>query len=194
MQKKLRFTVFQKDNFTCQYCGRKPPKVVLEVDHILPRAEHGTDEIENLITSCEDCNRGKGKMLLTKTPAKVRKNIKSIEEKYEQLKAFYEYQNKISSITELLIDDIDDYWSQLWDRKYSLNIYGRASIKMFLGIFTKEEITDALYRGAVKVKKPAEAFKYACGILHNIKRRKELELHKIQSFQEESAKHERSPQ
>lgn len=61
---KQRFEVFKKYNFTCQYCGRRTPEVILEVDHIIPKAKGGTDEIENLITSCFECNRGKGDSLL----------------------------------------------------------------------------------------------------------------------------------
>jgi 5-methylcytosine-specific restriction endonuclease McrA len=29
--KKLRFEVFKRDNFTCRYCGRKTPEVILLV-------------------------------------------------------------------------------------------------------------------------------------------------------------------
>lgn len=28
----IRFEVFKRDMFTCQYCGRKAPDVILEVD------------------------------------------------------------------------------------------------------------------------------------------------------------------
>jgi 5-methylcytosine-specific restriction endonuclease McrA len=38
---KVRFEVFKRDNFTCRYCGRKTPEVVLEVDHVVPVAEDG---------------------------------------------------------------------------------------------------------------------------------------------------------
>lgn len=64
LSKKLRFEVFKRDSFTCQYCGAQPPKVVLEVDHIHPVAEGGGNEQENLITACDKCNRGKGKRTL----------------------------------------------------------------------------------------------------------------------------------
>lgn len=64
LSKGRRFDIFKRDSFTCQYCGRQPPEVVLEVDHIRPVAEGGTNEELNLITACEDCNRGKGKKLL----------------------------------------------------------------------------------------------------------------------------------
>jgi hypothetical protein len=60
---KLRFKVFKRDNFTCQYCGGHPPLVRLEVDHIDPVAKGGTNAIDNLVTSCEECNRGKGDRL-----------------------------------------------------------------------------------------------------------------------------------
>lgn len=36
--KTVRFEVFKRDSFTCQYCGRKAPEAVLNVDHIKPVA------------------------------------------------------------------------------------------------------------------------------------------------------------
>jgi hypothetical protein len=58
---RIRFEILKRDGFTCQYCGRKPPEVQLHVDHIKPQWEGGTDDPENLITSCADCNLGKGR-------------------------------------------------------------------------------------------------------------------------------------
>ena len=54
-----RFKILERDGFTCRYCGRKPPEVVLEVDHIVPKSKKGTGSLKNLITSCRDCNVGK---------------------------------------------------------------------------------------------------------------------------------------
>lgn len=54
-----RFEVFKRDDFTCRYCGRKSPAVVLEVDHIQPVCEGGCDDEINLVTACWECNRGK---------------------------------------------------------------------------------------------------------------------------------------
>jgi 5-methylcytosine-specific restriction endonuclease McrA len=59
-----RFEILKRDGFTCQYCGRKPPEVTLEVDHIFPVDKGGTNDPSNLITSCYDCNRGKSDTLL----------------------------------------------------------------------------------------------------------------------------------
>ncbi len=55
----LRYKIFKRDKFTCQYCGQKAPDVKLEVDHIVPTYEGGTDDEDNLITSCWACNKGK---------------------------------------------------------------------------------------------------------------------------------------
>ena len=59
LSKRTRFEIFKRDGFTCQYCGQRPPDVVLEVDHIDPCSNGGSDEEINLITSCFACNRGK---------------------------------------------------------------------------------------------------------------------------------------
>ena len=57
---KLRFDVFRRDKYVCQYCGACGPGVELEVDHVIPVSKGGTDNIDNLKTSCFNCNRGKG--------------------------------------------------------------------------------------------------------------------------------------
>jgi hypothetical protein len=56
---RTRFEIFKRDDFRCAYCGRQSPEVVLEVDHIVPRCEGGSDDPMNLTTSCWECNRGK---------------------------------------------------------------------------------------------------------------------------------------
>jgi hypothetical protein len=62
---RLRFEVFKRDEFTCQYCGSVSPDCVLEVDHVVPVARGGTDDLVNLITSCWECNRGKSDVPLS---------------------------------------------------------------------------------------------------------------------------------
>src|SRR6266571_7019425 len=57
---KLRYTILKRDYFTCQKCGRRPPQVTLEVDHITPLSLGGTNNEKNLTTLCTWCNRGKG--------------------------------------------------------------------------------------------------------------------------------------
>lgn len=63
---KIRFEIFKRDNFTCQYCGRnvKKDKIKIHCDHIIPRSKGGKNNKKNLITSCEECNLGKSDVLL----------------------------------------------------------------------------------------------------------------------------------
>lgn len=56
---RTRFEVLKRDKFTCRYCGRTSPAVVLEVDHIVPICEGGSDDPINLAASCWECNHGK---------------------------------------------------------------------------------------------------------------------------------------
>lgn len=56
---RLRFAVLERDGFACHYCGRKPPEVELHVDHVIPVAQAGSNDIDNLVTACQTCNAGK---------------------------------------------------------------------------------------------------------------------------------------
>ena len=64
---KRRFKVLKRDGFKCVYCGRDSKKdnnIILHIDHLIPRSKGGSDEINNLVTSCIECNLGKGDILL----------------------------------------------------------------------------------------------------------------------------------
>lgn len=62
---KLRFEIFKRDNFTCQYCGEYAPNVILQIDHVIPVSKGGNNSIDNLKTACTKCNSGKHDVLLT---------------------------------------------------------------------------------------------------------------------------------
>lgn len=59
---RLRFRILNRDEFICRYCGASPltsNKVLLHIDHIMPRSKGGTNAESNLITACGQCNYGK---------------------------------------------------------------------------------------------------------------------------------------
>ena len=56
---KVRMEVLRRDSSQCVCCGRKPPEVSLEVDHMIPFSKGGSNDLSNLQTLCFDCNRGK---------------------------------------------------------------------------------------------------------------------------------------
>lgn len=77
--KKYRFHIFVRDKFRCQYCGKKFNQFELTLDHILPKSKAGSEEAENLATSCKPCNQRKGnrtpdeaRMPLLATPSALR--------------------------------------------------------------------------------------------------------------------------
>jgi hypothetical protein len=60
MTPKLRYSILERDNFTCKACGRHSgPTVQLHVDHIVPVSKGGLTESDNLQTLCQVCNAGK---------------------------------------------------------------------------------------------------------------------------------------
>jgi 5-methylcytosine-specific restriction endonuclease McrA len=63
-----RLNIFARDKFTCQYCGGKPHRSQLNLDHVIPRSLGGRTTWENVVCSCVDCNRQKG----GRTPAQAR--------------------------------------------------------------------------------------------------------------------------
>ncbi len=52
-----RAEVFERDNFTCRYCGSKPER--LQCDHVVPVVRGGSNETDNLATACKPCNQSK---------------------------------------------------------------------------------------------------------------------------------------
>lgn len=77
----VRFEVFKRDNFTCQYCGRSAPEAKLQADHVIPQSKGGSDKPYNLITSCFKCNNGKWDKLLPEG-ALVFERIKTLKGVY----------------------------------------------------------------------------------------------------------------
>lgn len=61
VSKRLRFEVLRRDGFRCYYCGTRGNETGdgLTIDHVVPVALGGTDDAENLVSACGDCNSGK---------------------------------------------------------------------------------------------------------------------------------------
>lgn len=60
----LRMEVLHRDSYRCRKCGRTPPEVKLEVDHKVPwswnKTEKMSEDTDDYITLCRECNIGKG--------------------------------------------------------------------------------------------------------------------------------------
>lgn len=154
ISKKLRFEVFKRDSFRCQYCGKSAPEVILEVDHLKPVAEGGKSDILNLITSCKPCNAGKGKRPLsdTSTLTKQMDQLKELNERREQLEMLIEWKNGLLNLREESVSRIAEYWSQHFPG-HPLNEQGRRTLKKMMTKFDYQEILDAIPTAAEQYSK-----------------------------------------
>ena len=62
-----RTNIYARDVHTCQYCNTVLPKEDLTFDHVVPVAQGGRKDWENIVTCCVGCNRKKG----GRTPAEA---------------------------------------------------------------------------------------------------------------------------
>ena len=110
---RTRFEGFKRDRFTCSYCGRTPPTVLLEVDHVLPRAAGGSDDIENLTTACQDCNRGKSANLLDEgsAPTVTHQVLEELQERIDQATAYAELMQIARGLDANQLQKVIDAWA-----------------------------------------------------------------------------------
>jgi len=146
LSKKVRFEVFKRDSFTCQYCGRSAPDVVLEVDHIQPVSKGGSDDVINLVTSCTSCNRGKSnKKLSDKTEIKKQKiMLDDLQKRREQLEMMAEWKNELLKLEQNTLNAINDYWSALLNNHYSLNGNGLTVVRKLLKTYPVDDVFEAI--------------------------------------------------
>lgn len=78
--KEVRFSrrnIFERDENTCQYCGRRYDRDELTLDHVVPRSRGGTSTWSNIVLACLKCNMRKGDRLPQETHMKLqRKPVK----------------------------------------------------------------------------------------------------------------------
>jgi 5-methylcytosine-specific restriction endonuclease McrA len=65
-----RKEVFRRDDYTCQYCGRRTRN--LTMDHVNPRHRGGMYAWDNLVSACPACNRRKGGKTVEQARMKLR--------------------------------------------------------------------------------------------------------------------------
>jgi hypothetical protein len=143
--KSIRFEIFKRDNFTCQYCGKKAPDVVLHVDHIHPVSKGGTNDLLNLITSCIDCNLGKSDRTLADTTIIDRKRtqIEELQERRDQIEMMMEWQRGLVELDQYLIEQVSGFWAKLVE-PYQLTEQGLQSLKKLLRQNNADEIMEAM--------------------------------------------------
>ncbi len=163
LTKKQRFNVFKRDAFACQYCGATPPSVVLEVDHIHPVSLGGKNSIDNLITACFDCNRGKSAGLLTSLPDSVVDKAALMQEKLEQIKAFGRLIKSKRKHEDKQINEVQDAFNMHWEG-FSFSPKFRESIRLFLNKLPSDVVINYMHLACNRIQRRDDSIKYFCGI------------------------------
>ena len=169
--KTIRFEVFKRDAFRCQYCGQTPPAAILQVDHIHPRSKGGKNDINNLITACADCNLGKGARSLKEIPETVKKNLERIKERELQIEAYNEFLMEVDKRTRCDIEQIGHVFAN-WFPGYSFKEeFERGTLVKFLEYLPRQIVRKNLDVACARMKQQygekngrENAIKYFCGI------------------------------
>lgn len=163
ISKRVRFEVFKRDQFICQYCGAHPPIVILHLDHIDPVVAGGSNDIDNLVTACEACNQGKGGRLLSAIPESLSNKAIRVAEAEEQLRGYQDImRERAGRIEEEAWEVAEKLYPGAGDRGF--NCRDLLTIKKFInrmGLFDVLEMADVALG-----KKPwggTVLFRYFCG-------------------------------
>lgn len=105
ISRRLRWRILARDYFACSYCGRSPREhgVALEVDHIKAKAQGGSDDPDNLVTACDDCNQGKGD---GRFPALLHLNVPAVWTVWSLRTLIDEFPEKVCPMTVRLLIDL----------------------------------------------------------------------------------------
>ena len=170
LSKRTRFEVFKRDLFTCQYCGRTPPTVVLQVDHILAVSDGGTNDRINLVTACQDCNGGKSNVPLAQVPTSLALEMAKRRESSEQVKAYNEFLAQLRNDEVAAVNRLGHHWcNQLGypTDSYTFSDQRAGSIRIFLRRMPEELMYDlidvSLSRIRASKTNDEQAFRYVCG-------------------------------
>lgn len=163
---RTRFEVFKRDEFTCLYCGRKSPEVVLEIDHIVPVSAGGTDDPINLTAACWDCNRGKAGVSLGQVMTGEDPHDRAILllERERQLQEYNALLARIRQERERDTADLADYWHK--QTGWYFTDRDVASVIGLLDKYAKEQIRYAIDEAARYRK--VRGFGYVIAVLNNL--------------------------
>lgn len=95
IDRKTRYMVLERDNSTCQRCGKTiKDGVKLDIDHIIPvewwnNKNMSVNDMSNLQVLCEPCNEGK-KDFVKAQDSEVMKKVSAAPSGYKRLKVFFE--------------------------------------------------------------------------------------------------------
>lgn len=165
LSKRLRFEVFKRDGFKCVYCGAPPTGGVLHVDHVIPVVEGGTNDPENLVTSCPDCNLGKSGVPLDRHELKQFDPDTALEHA-EQLRAWVDAQREVVQARRDVEQEMVNIWcASMGTTRCSRDVPGR--LLKLTTEWPMDRLVEALgiVGGKTHIYNDADRLRYMYGIL-----------------------------
>lgn len=165
LSKKLRFSVFERDGFTCRYCGRTPPDVLLVVDHILPVVGGGVNDVSNLVTACAECNSGKGARKLGDLPQST--DLCRAQELLEQAD-IAKLTVRVAKLEMKARQEIVEAFCQIFGvtSAYTRDI---SCIVNLTKEFGPVEVLNWLHKASARGITASNSIQYVCGIARNVR-------------------------
>ena len=120
ISKKIRFEIFKRDGFKCAYCGKAPPVVTLELDHIEPKAKGG------------------------KEPAQLQENLEILKEKELQLSEYRKFIAKIEKRLKGDFEEISGIYSEYYPGWEFSDRFKNVSLRRFLQLLPKHLVIESL--------------------------------------------------
>lgn len=169
VSKKIRFEVFKRDSFTCQYCGKKAPDIILHIDHLKPVSKGGKNNILNLVTSCVDCNLGKGATELSDNTVieKARKQSEFLQQRIEQIEMMRDWQLSLIDEERMQVDAVNDLFEKLTGGELTITeSYKTSKILPLVKKYGVVEVMEALRSGTSGYGDPERALDKIGGICY----------------------------
>jgi len=168
LTKSLRFRVFRRDGFQCQYCSRVPPEAVLRVDHVVPVADGGTNDEDNLITACHDCNAGKGRSPLdpSSTPLDTDLRFLETQQRLAELRRYRQAKAALDSEIAPVVAGLEDYWCSRVSANWAPT---EDDFRYLLDDHDPDQIEKAIWIASRRTqgRLPSDSWSYTLGILRN---------------------------
>jgi 5-methylcytosine-specific restriction endonuclease McrA len=101
-----RRNIYLRDRNQCQYCGAKPPREEMTIDHVIPRSRGGKTTWENVVLACSTCNARKGSRLLHQCGMKL---IRRPRKPHWLMSAHVEFNYRNRPLWQRFIDEA--YWN-----------------------------------------------------------------------------------
>lgn len=151
ISKKIRFEVFKRDSFTCQYCGASAPEAILQVDHIDPISKGGEDEMVNYITACQACNSGKSNRELSDNTIlqKQKAQLDELNQRREQLEMMMKWRSGLKAISDIEVEQAAEVFRN-GTGGFVLNDRGLKDLRALIKKYGIAKVLDAMEQALEK--------------------------------------------